>query len=132
DARVYGNAGVYGNVWVFGNAEVYDNAEVYGDARVSGNAGVSGDARVTKAVINIIGFPYNTTLTDNHIQIGCKQLTFNQALRLAENWEKTLKKYKEAKEIESIKPILIELIKYQMKEEEKLQKDTNGRVKNEE
>jgi len=90
-----GNAWVYGNARVSGNAVVCDNAVVCGNARVSGNAWVCGNARVSgnaevrgnavvsgNAVVtikikNLIGFDYNITILDKHIQIGCELHTFD-------------------------------------------------------
>jgi carbonic anhydrase/acetyltransferase-like protein (isoleucine patch superfamily) len=79
NARVYGNARVSDNARVSGNARVYRNAKVYGNAEVSGDAEVYGNAEVsgdatTKEKVIIFGnaFEYTITITDNHIQIGCK------------------------------------------------------------
>ena len=90
NAQVCGNAWVYGNAWVCGNAQVYGNARVYGDAQVYGNARVWGNAQVCGnawvygnaqvSPINIISLPYNVTITDTHIKIGC-------AYRSTSEWE---------------------------------------------
>ena len=126
-ARVYGNANIFGNAWgcgdanIFGNARVYGDAQVCGDARVCGDAWVCGDARIsgnavsTKDVVNIIGLPYDITVSDNHIQIGCEQFEFVKALKLAEKWHNTSEAFEEAKEIEQYVPMLVELIKIRMK-----------------
>jgi NDP-sugar pyrophosphorylase family protein len=94
DAIVFGTASVYGNAWVSGNANisgnakvsgnafVYDNARVFGhvnifgDARVYDNAEISGNVNVTKNPVVISGLKYPVTITDNHMQIGCKIHTF--------------------------------------------------------
>ena len=45
---------------------------------VEGNAVVRGDAVATKKVFNLWYDRYNITATDNHIQIGCKQYTYEE------------------------------------------------------
>jgi len=75
------NLSIYGNAWVYGNAQVY------------GNAWVSGNAQVLKSPINIIGLPYQVTIMETHISIGCyiktitewKSLTEAQAEKLDSN-----------------------------------------------
>ena len=79
NARVYGDAQVSGNAWasgralVSGNAWVSGRAQVSGDARVSGRAQVSGDAVCSATPLYVSGLQYHVTVTDKHIQIGCKQ-----------------------------------------------------------
>lgn len=123
DARVYGDAWVSDYAWVSGKARVYDDARVYGDAwvyndaKVSGNAKVpdearvSGNAQATTRVININFLSYNVTLTDNHIQIGCKQFTYEVALKLSEKDCGNLFSSEEFKEMWKHKKLLLELIK---------------------
>ena len=123
NARVYGNARVSGNAKVCGtalvshNAKVSGNALVYDNARVYGNARVYDDAIATKTVKNIIGLPYNITITDNHIQIGCKQFTFDKIIKLDKNWTKLKTKYdtNEVKQIEPYRKIIVKFVKLEMK-----------------
>jgi len=83
-ARVSGGAWVYGYVEVYGYAQVYGNAKIYGNARVSGDAQVYGSARVsrdalsTSKVKTINSQFHHVTITDSHIQIGCKMKTIKQ------------------------------------------------------
>jgi hypothetical protein len=126
NGRVYGNAWVYGNAMVRGNARVFGgavvsgnsdvrgNAEVFDDARVYGDAWVSGNAIATKDVINLTGLRHNITITDNHIQIGCKQFTLEQALKLNARWKNTKEQYKEAKNIEHMRKVIVDLIKVRL------------------
>ena len=93
---------------------ICDNARVYHLAYVCGYARVSGEAVATKNVINVIGLRYDITLTDDHIQIGCKQFTFKKALALNKRWTNTLENYEEAKQIEDARKIIVELIKTRM------------------
>ena len=51
-----------GEAWVWGNAEVHGNAKVYGDAKAT---------TVVKTFEN--AFYYDSTVTDKHIKIGCRQ-----------------------------------------------------------
>jgi carbonic anhydrase/acetyltransferase-like protein (isoleucine patch superfamily) len=122
NAKVYDNALVSGNAIVGGhavvcyNAIVTGNAEISGYAVVSGNSEVYGDAVATKPVINIVGLPFNVTLTDKHIQIGRKQFTFEYAKKLAErNIDISSKEYDE---IIKYKDLLLELIKVKKLESE--------------
>ena len=102
NAIVYDNARIYGKAGIYGNARVCDNAIVCSDASVHGDAIVCGNATVTKDPINILGLGYRVTITDNHIQIGYKQFTLEQALML------------EYKELEHLKDVIIPLIKLRM------------------
>jgi len=81
-----------------------------------GNAWVYGNARVTKDVVNLIGLKYDITLSDNHVRIGCKQFTFEKALKLHKRWKQTKEKYEEASEVEDIRKVVVELIKSRMRE----------------
>jgi carbonic anhydrase/acetyltransferase-like protein (isoleucine patch superfamily) len=72
NAWVYGDARVSGDAWVSGDARVYGDARVSGDAWVSDNAWVYGDAKVKKSPINIIGLPFNVTITETNMVIGCQ------------------------------------------------------------
>ena len=91
NARVYGNAFVYdnariiGNAFVCANARIYDNARIIGDAFVGDNARVSGNAKVSKEVI-VLGnaFHYYITITDNYIQIDCKQYLKSEWLQFTD------------------------------------------------
>ena len=113
-AEVFGNAKVYDYAKVYGHAEVYDYATVYSYAEVYGHAIVAGNAKSTKKVINLIGLPYNVTVTDNHIQIGCKQFTFEFAKKLAErNIEIDDEDYNK---MIKYKILLLELIKIESEE----------------
>jgi UDP-3-O-[3-hydroxymyristoyl] glucosamine N-acyltransferase len=129
NARVSDNAEVCGYARVFNNARVSDNAKISGsasvfnNARVSDNAEVCGYAKMTgsaiaakKNVINIIGLPYNITLTDNHIQIGCYQFTVEEALELAKDWATTKSKFSEAHELQPYKSVIVAHIKQRLKE----------------
>ena len=86
-----GDAWVYGNAWVYGDAWVYGNAWVYGDARVS--------------PINVTAIQYNTTITDDHIKIGCEFHTlkewseFDNHRILEMDGKPALKFWKEHKEL---------------------------------
>ena len=106
-----------GNAWVFDNARVYDDAWVYDNARVSGNAEVSGNARVrgnaiaTCKTLNLNYLLYNITLTDNHIQIGCTQFTYEVAIKLSKKDCGTLFTSDEFQEMWKYKKLLLELIK---------------------
>ena len=102
NAIVCDNAIVHGNARVYDNALVCDNAIVCSDASVHGDAIVCGNAIVTKDPINILGLGYRITITDNHIQIGYKQFTLEQALML------------EYKELEHLKDVIIPLIKLRL------------------
>jgi hypothetical protein len=112
-ARVYGNAEVYGSAWVYGNARVYGNAEVYGNARVYG------EAIATTLVTNLITDTYKISLTDNHIQIGCKQFTFERFMKLHNNFNKVKSQF-DSNELDKILPyrnVLVELVKLRMVKE---------------
>ena len=137
DAWVYGNARVFGNVrlfgdaWVCGYAEVFGDARVFGDAWVRGNAWVYGDACVYSdsvcailSPIIIVGLRWNVTLTDNNIHIGSKTLNFEKALALASRWKDTMLKYEEAQKIEDEKKLLVEAIRFRLKQLEKARKET--------
>jgi carbonic anhydrase/acetyltransferase-like protein (isoleucine patch superfamily) len=111
NARVYGNARVSGDAGVYGNARVYGIAWVRGEALVSGKALVSGSSRVsgknivTKRTVSIVGLPRNyITVTDNHVNIGCKQHTL-------EFW---LDNYKEIGRESGFSETEIEIYKYQL------------------
>ena len=69
---------IHGNAQVIDSARVAGNANISGHAIVSGNACVEGNAIVTKNTINISGFPYNITITDNHLRIWLEQHTFDE------------------------------------------------------
>lgn len=69
NAWVYGNARVYDNAQIFGNARVYDNAHIFGNAMVYDNA------RATKTVNVLKSDKYYISISDNYIQIGCKNHT---------------------------------------------------------
>lgn len=83
NAKVYGNAWVSGDAWVSENAQVYEEARVYGNAQVSGNARVSGETDVadedrlqaSSQYINVSLRPYNITITQQSIVIGCKRIS---------------------------------------------------------
>ena len=91
NARIIGNAFVGDNARIIGNAFVGDNARVYGNARIIGdafvgdNARVSGNAKVSKEVI-VLGnaFHYYITITDNYIQIDCKQYLKSEWLQFTD------------------------------------------------
>ena len=91
NARIYGtafvgdNARIIGNAFVGDNARVYDNARIIGDAFVGDNARVSGNAKVSKEVI-VLGnaFHYYITITDNYIQIDCKQYLKSEWLQFTD------------------------------------------------
>ena len=63
---------------VGGWLESESNLSQSGNAWVSGNARVSGNAKATSKVLTISSNHYHVTITDNHIKIGCKQLTIKQ------------------------------------------------------
>lgn len=122
NARVYDNARVCGDAWIYGNARicgdalVYDKARVGGNARAGGNVRICGDAICSKSPINIIGLKYNVTITDNHVKIGCKQFTLNDALKLNSRWARTREEYEEADEIEYMRRVVVEAIKVRLME----------------
>lgn len=60
------------NLSHYNNAWVYDDAQVYDDARVLGNALVSKLAQTLRTN------KYHITISDSHIQIGCKNYTFEE------------------------------------------------------
>lgn len=66
---------------------------------------------LTNETINLTGFKYNITITDNHIKIGCKQFTLDKALKLNKRWSNTKEKYEEAQHLESMRKVIVELIK---------------------
>jgi carbonic anhydrase/acetyltransferase-like protein (isoleucine patch superfamily) len=116
NAKIHDNAIVYDDAIVMDNAVVFDNAIVIADAVVNGNAIVGGNAVVSKPIINIVGLPFNVTLTDKHIQIGCKQFTFEQAKKLTKrNIGIDADEYNE---IIKYKDLLLELIKVKKLESE--------------
>ena len=106
----------YGNARVSGDAWVYGNAEVYGNAIVSGNAWVSGDAVATRRVENWISPTYNITITNKHIQIGCQQLTHEDAYKLRLNIKSTESKYgkNEVSQAKKIWPVVKAMLKLRM------------------
>lgn len=89
NATVSDNAIISGRAIVSGNAVVKDRAIISGSVKIRGNATISenaavyGNMEVTKNVINISNLPYNITITDKHIRIGCKLFTFKEAKELA-------------------------------------------------
>lgn len=109
NVKVYDNAIVSENATVIENAIVFDNAVVFDNAFVSGNAIVSGNAMVSKSIINVVGLPFNVTLTDNHIQIGYRQFTFKQFKKLTKH--NTGINADDYDEIIKYKDLLLELIK---------------------
>jgi carbonic anhydrase/acetyltransferase-like protein (isoleucine patch superfamily) len=123
NAVVYGNAQIYDNAKVFDSAEIYDNAKVFGNAcvfyytEIYGNVVVSDNAVATKEVKNIIGLPYNITITDKHIQIACKQFTFKEIIKLDKNWDRLKERYDtdEIKKIEPYRKVIVELVKLEIK-----------------
>ena len=82
---VYDNARIIGDAFVGDNARVYGNARIIGDAFVGDNARVSGNAKVSKEVI-VLGnaFHYYITITDNYIQIDCKQYLKSEWLQFTD------------------------------------------------
>jgi hypothetical protein len=93
--------------------EKESNLSQSGDAVVYGDAWVSGNAKATKKVINLIANTWNITLTDNHIQIGCKQFTFEKFIKLHKNFSKVKSQFYE-NDLEKILPyrkVLVELVK---------------------
>jgi hypothetical protein len=88
--------GCGGDAWVWGDAQVYGNARVYGEARV------------TKIVKNIIGYKWDITITDKHVQVGCKQFTFSVLKKLKYS---DVKKECTLKEFKLYKEIILNLIK---------------------
>lgn len=114
-ARIFENARVSGNAIVSGSPKIYGNAIVYNDVEVEGSARVTGNAVATKRVINIVGLPYNVTLTDQHIQIGCKQFTFEHAKKLAER--NIDNEHLDFKIMIKYKDLLLELIKVKEQEQ---------------
>jgi len=117
NAKVFGNALVSGNAKVFGNARFFENACVSGNAQVSGNAVVGayselrGDAIATTKVYNIPFLQWNTTLSDNHIKIGCKQWEYEKFLRFNEIYIGIEYSQEEYSRMENAKDILIDAIK---------------------
>ncbi len=111
DAEVYDNASVSDNARVSGDASIFGDASVFGDARVSDNAAVFGDAKATSKVFNLNFLTYNVTLTDNHIRIGCKQFTYEVALKLSKKDCGELFSSAEFKRMWKHKKLLLELIK---------------------
>ena len=85
NARIIGDAFVCDNARVYGNAFVGDNAKLYGNAFVGDNARVSGNVKVSKEVI-VLGnaFHYYITITDNYIQIDCKQYLKSEWLQFTD------------------------------------------------
>ena len=77
DAWVYDNARVFGKAQVYGNAWVYNDALVSDDARVYSDAQVFGDDIVTKVIYYLALSKDSITVTDNNINIGCKQHTID-------------------------------------------------------
>lgn len=69
----------------FYEKEVDDDfhVNVFENATVRDNAIVCDNARATSRVYNINFLQYNVTLTDNHIQIGCKQFTYEKAIKFS-------------------------------------------------
>ena len=61
-----------------GWVEKEENLSFYGDAWIYGDARVSGNAICEKNNIININTIYNITITQNHIQIGCKQKTIQE------------------------------------------------------
>ena len=111
------NCWVFGDARVFGNAMVTDNARVSGDAWVYGDASVYGDAIATKKVTNLITNTYNITITDRHIQIGCKQFTFERFMKLHKRIDLAKKEF--SGDIDKVLPyrkVLVELVKLKMEE----------------
>ena len=89
-------------------------AQVCGDAEVYGNAQVCGDAKLTKKA----GFYddiYKTTVTDNHIKMGCEQRTIQEWIAFLESEEviRTKRNTKKFKVIESTLKAAIAFHKYQ-------------------
>ena len=82
---VYDNARIIGNAFVGDKARVYGNARIIGDAFVGDNARVSGNVKVSKEVI-VLGnaFHYYITITDNYIQIDCKQYLKSEWLQFTD------------------------------------------------
>jgi len=100
-----------GNAWVFDNAKVFGNAEVFDNAGVFGNAEVFDNAMATTRVLSFNFLTYNITLTDNHIQIGCKQFTYEVALKLSKKDCGKLFSSEEFQKMWQHKKLLLELIK---------------------
>jgi len=78
---------------------VYGNAQVYGDARVS-----------EYKLINIIGFKFNITISDYHIQLGCEQIKISELKKYVK--KETRENYQtECDWWDSVKNIIFGIIK---------------------
>ena len=121
NARVYGNALVYdsalvsGNAQVSGNALVYGNPRVYDSAWVSGNALVYGNARVYDnarvSPISITNLKYQTTITDNHLRVGCEMHTFEEWNKFSDNRILAMEGKEALKWWKAHKPLIMGIIK---------------------
>lgn len=67
------NAGAVGG-WI----EKETNLSQYNNAWVSGDAQVWGNAQVSKLAQTLSTEKYHITISDTHIQIGCKNYTFEE------------------------------------------------------
>lgn len=110
--QIRDNAKIYGNAWVYGNAKISNDTEISGDSRITGHSTVSHDAKVErkKECINIIGLPFNITITKNHIEIGCIQKEHSEWLNTIKSEAK--KRGFEEKEYEMLSIVLKQLTNY--------------------
>ena len=108
------NAQVSDNGIVNGNARVYGKAKVCGNALVYAHSELRGDAIATTKTYNISFLKWNVTLSDNHIQIGCKQWEYEKFLRLNEIYIGIEYSQEEYSRMENAKNIIIETIRLKL------------------
>ena len=97
------------SAWVSGNALVYGNARVYDNVLVSGNARVYDNARVSP--ISITNLKYQTTITDNHLRVGCEMHTFEEWNKFSDKRILAMEGKEALKWWKAHKPLIMGIIK---------------------
>ena len=56
-----------------------DDSQMFGSSRISGDSKMFGNSKLTGKAINIIGiFPWNVTIVDDHMIVGCECHSFDE------------------------------------------------------
>lgn len=105
EAKVYGTGRVMKNAQVRQSAQVFDGGVVTDDGFVNGRSIVCSGGKVCKKAlvehcgfvvhgavasqntINITGFVDPITVTDDHITVGTKTMTFDKWVKLIDRWQ---------------------------------------------
>ena len=79
DSQMWGSSRMSGNSKMFDNAKMWDDSQMFGSSRISGDSKMFGNSKLTGKAINIIGiFPWDVTIVDDHMIVGCECHSFDE------------------------------------------------------